>query len=261
MALPPQSLPLRFSLCPSLRSGVQLIACVSARLNGIDVVRLLDPEPREPFVALGRLFAAAGLTPIRSLARFKLRKPAYDVDLARLAPFKEREKDAALYSRPQDIWAPLADARRIADELGVYIMDEADLECHGAWRGPETPSVKPSWKDAYVERMKQLVHRDKNSPSVVMWSLGNEAYYGRNHRAMYEWSKSYDKTRPVHYEQDHEFRSSDVCSFMYLSVDDLIEVMDLKSITRREVSCYGISAKEETNLDAVLHWLIARANR
>ena len=46
-----------------------------------------------------------------------------------------------------------------------------------------------------------------------------------------------------------------------LSVDDLIEVMGLKSITRREVSCYGISAKEETNLDAVLHWLIARANR
>lgn len=46
-----------------------------------------------------------------------------------------------------------------------------------------------------------------------------------------------------------------------LSVDDLIEVMDLKSITRREVSCYGISAKEETNLDAVLHWLIGRASR
>jgi len=46
-----------------------------------------------------------------------------------------------------------------------------------------------------------------------------------------------------------------------LSVDELIEAMDLKSITNREVSCYGISAKEETNLDAVLHWLIARANR
>jgi ADP-ribosylation factor-like protein 8 len=46
-----------------------------------------------------------------------------------------------------------------------------------------------------------------------------------------------------------------------LSVDEVIEAMELKSITRREVSCYGISAKEETNLDAVLHWLIARANR
>lgn len=46
-----------------------------------------------------------------------------------------------------------------------------------------------------------------------------------------------------------------------LTVDELIEAMDLRSITRREVSCYGISAKEETNLDAVLHWLIARANR
>lgn len=46
-----------------------------------------------------------------------------------------------------------------------------------------------------------------------------------------------------------------------LSVDEIIEAMDLKSITHREVSCYGISAKDETNLDAVLHWLIARANR
>lgn len=46
-----------------------------------------------------------------------------------------------------------------------------------------------------------------------------------------------------------------------LSVDELIEAMDLKSITHREVSCYGISAKEETNLDAVLHWLMARASR
>lgn len=46
-----------------------------------------------------------------------------------------------------------------------------------------------------------------------------------------------------------------------LSVDDLIDAMDLKSIDRREVSCYGISAKEETNLEAVLHWLIARSNR
>ena len=46
-----------------------------------------------------------------------------------------------------------------------------------------------------------------------------------------------------------------------LSVDELIEAMDLKSINHREVSCYGISAKEETNLDAVLHWLIARANK
>ena len=72
-----------------------------------------------------------------------------------------------------------------------------------------------------MDRMKQLVHRDKNHPSVIIWSLGNESFIGKNHHSMYLWSKSYDKTRPVHYEGDHEFRSSDICSYMYLSPQDL----------------------------------------
>ena len=114
---------------------------------------------------------------------------------------------------------------QIANELGLYVMDECDLECHGTgvdWNC--VPSDKPSWKGAYVERMKQLVHRDKNNPSVIMWSLGNEAFYGQNHAAMYKWSKSYDMTRPVHYEGDHDFQSSDVCSFMYTGLGDLVDL-------------------------------------
>ena len=83
------------------------------------------------------------------------------------------------------------------------------------------PSAVPSWKGAYLDRMQQLVHRDKNHASVIIWSLGNESWYGENHQAMYQWSKSYDKTRPVHYENDHEFRASDIISYMYLSIDDL----------------------------------------
>jgi len=114
---------------------------------------------------------------------------------------------------------------QIANEIGLYVMDEADLECHGSGVDFEhLPSDNPSWKEAYLDRMQQLVHRDKNSPSVIMWSLGNESFYGQNHQTMYEWSKSFDPTRPVHYEGDHEFRASDICSYMYTGVADLAKL-------------------------------------
>ena len=114
---------------------------------------------------------------------------------------------------------------QIANELGLYVMDEADLECHGTGvDGNCVPSDKPSWKAAYIERMKQLVHRDKNNPCVIIWSLGNESFYGQNHQAMYEWAKSFDKTRPVHYEGDHDYRASDICSYMYIGISDLAKL-------------------------------------
>ncbi|KAL9102758.1 MAG: hypothetical protein Q9163_002120 [Psora crenata] len=113
----------------------------------------------------------------------------------------------------------------LANELGLYVLDEADLECHGTGiDSGSIPSDKPSWKEAYLARMQQLVHRDKNNPCVIMWSLGNESFYGQNHQAMYEWSKRFDKTRPVHYEGDTRFFASDVCSYMYKNVSDLAKL-------------------------------------
>lgn len=113
----------------------------------------------------------------------------------------------------------------LANELGLYVMDEADLECHGMGIDfSRLPSTELSWKGAYVDRMQNLVHRDKNQPSVIIWSLGNESWYGENHQAMYEWSKKFDPTRPVHYENDHEFRASDVESYMYTGFDQLAEL-------------------------------------
>jgi beta-galactosidase len=115
----------------------------------------------------------------------------------------------------------------VADELGLYILDEADLECHGMGElGSNDPaswtSDNPDWRDAYVDRAKQLVIRDKNHPCVIIWSLGNEAFYGRNHQSMYDWIKSYDDTRPVHYEPDWQARTVDLYSKMYASVEDII---------------------------------------
>jgi beta-galactosidase len=114
--------------------------------------------------------------------------------------------------------------------LGLWILDEADLECHGmselggGWNDAVSwTSDNPEWKDAYVDRARQLVTRDKNHACVIIGSLGNEAFYGCNHQSMYNWIKSYDTTRPVHYEPDTDARTMDLYSKMYPSVDQIIE--------------------------------------
>ncbi len=118
----------------------------------------------------------------------------------------------------------------LADQLGLYIIDETDLECHGFGElgGPyqQWSSDNPAWEAAYVDRIQQMVHRDKNHPSIIMWSLGNESFYGCNHRAMYRWVKDYDKTRPVHYEPDWGNDVSDVKSQMYWSVEQCIDWLE-----------------------------------
>lgn len=114
----------------------------------------------------------------------------------------------------------------VADELGLWVLDEADLECHGMselWGDAASwTSDNPDWKESYVDRAMQLVMRDKNHPCVIIWSLGNEAFYGRNHQSMYDWIKSYDQTRPVHYEPDYNAQTVDIYSRMYSSVDDIV---------------------------------------
>lgn len=85
----------------------------------------------------------------------------------------------------------------LCDEYGIYVIDEANLETHGL--GGKL-SNDPAWTAAYLERSNRMVLRDKNHPSVIIWSLGNEAGRGPNHAAMAEWLHDFDITRPVHYE-------------------------------------------------------------
>jgi beta-galactosidase len=136
----------------------------------------------------------------------------------------------------------------MADELGLWVIDEADLECHGFYDAVARPqdipeemdyeerkkltfpvaakytSDNPSWTAAYLDRMEQMMQRDKNHPSIIIWSLGNEAFYGRNHKAMYEYAKEFDPGRPIHYEGDPHAESADMYSYMYPSVDRLIQL-------------------------------------
>ncbi|GAB3454899.1 glycoside hydrolase family 2 TIM barrel-domain containing protein [Kineococcus endophyticus] len=107
----------------------------------------------------------------------------------------------------------------LCDEHGLWVVDECDLETHGFWlldwRG--NPSDDPRWREAYLDRMRRTVERDKNHPSVVLWSLGNESGTGQNLAAMTAWVKERDSSRPVHYEHDWAVPYADVYSRMYAS--------------------------------------------
>ena len=85
----------------------------------------------------------------------------------------------------------------LCDSVGMYLMDEADCETHGL-RG--TLASTPDWADAFLDRAIRMAERDKNHPSVIFWSLGNESGYGPNQAAMSAWLHEFDPTRPVHYE-------------------------------------------------------------
>ncbi len=85
----------------------------------------------------------------------------------------------------------------LCDSLGLYIMDEADIEEHGL-RG--TLASTPDWHAAFMDRAVRMAERDKNHPSVVFWSMGNESGYGPNFAAISAWLHDFDPTRPVHYE-------------------------------------------------------------
>ncbi|MEU9449652.1 glycoside hydrolase family 2 TIM barrel-domain containing protein [Streptomyces sp. NPDC048277] len=105
----------------------------------------------------------------------------------------------------------------LCDEYGLWVIDECDLETHGfteqAWR--DNPVDDDRWTPALLDRAARMVERDKNHPSVVIWSLGNEAGTGRGLTAMAEWIHGRDSSRPVHYEGDIDCRDTDVYSRMY----------------------------------------------
>ncbi|MET8854988.1 glycoside hydrolase family 2 TIM barrel-domain containing protein [Streptomyces sp. NPDC004579] len=105
----------------------------------------------------------------------------------------------------------------LCDTYGLWVVDECDLETHGfteqGWR--DNPVDDARWTPALLDRVARMVERDKNHPSVVLWSLGNEAGTGRGLTAMAEWIRGRDGSRLLHYEGDHDCRDTDVYSRMY----------------------------------------------
>lgn len=150
----------------------------------------------------------------------------------------------------------------LTDEMGFWVIDEADLECHGfeiiadaalsakdralpfrdrqvltRARAAEWTTDNPVWEHAYVDRAQHLVKRDQLHPSVIMWSLGNEAFFGRNFKVMADWIKSYDDTRLIHYEADRNAEVADIYSGMYWSIDEIVEFAKDDSKTKPLMLC------------------------
>lgn len=110
---------------------------------------------------------------------------------------------------------------KLCDEYGMYLVDEANLESHGLGYGPSNVSNFPEWREAHMDRMIRLVERDKNHPSVIFWSLGNEASNGKAFFDMYDWAKARDNSRPVQYEQAAKNRNTDIICPMYPSWESM----------------------------------------
>lgn len=108
----------------------------------------------------------------------------------------------------------------LCDIYGLFVMAETDLESHGFANIGNLNKITDDieWRDTYVDRIERHVHAQKNHPSIIMWSLGNESGYGVNIGEMYKKAKEIDETRLVHYEEDRDAEYVDVISTMYSRV-------------------------------------------
>ncbi len=110
----------------------------------------------------------------------------------------------------------------LCDEYGLYVVDEANVESHGA--NGDLPKSDDSWRGNCVDRLNNMIARDKNHPCVVIWSLGNEAGWGDVFASMRDRAHSIDPTRPVHYESDNA--NADITSHMYYGVNSVVSYSD-----------------------------------
>jgi len=111
----------------------------------------------------------------------------------------------------------------LCDEYGLYVIDEANIESHGMGYGDESLAKDPKWMKAHMERTVRMVERDKNHPSVIIWSLGNEGGDGINFEATSRWIHERDKTRPVQYERAKKERHTDIFCPMYDRIEEIVE--------------------------------------
>ena len=115
----------------------------------------------------------------------------------------------------------------MCDKYGLYLVDEADIESHGIGYDKDvTLADKPEWAAAHLDRMQRMVERDKNHPSVIIWSMGNEAGDGHNFLNGYKWIKGRDVTRPVQYERAEKStntpeRHTDIWCNMYAPIEEI----------------------------------------
>ena len=133
------------------------------------------------------------------------------------------------------------DFYELCDKYGIIVMSECNLETHGL--ASRIPGSDKRWEGHVVYRMRNMVDSYKNHPSVIFWSLGNEAGYGQNFVKMREAALEIDKTRPIHYNPDTDFRSSDVLSDMYIRQEKMKRIGECKKPYTHCVALWSPSGK------------------
>ncbi|MDF1571920.1 MAG: glycoside hydrolase family 2 TIM barrel-domain containing protein [Bacteroidales bacterium] len=119
---------------------------------------------------------------------------------------------------------------QLCDQYGLYVVDEANIESHGMGYAPDqTLGNDPVFMKSHLDRTIRMVERDKNHPSVIMWSLGNEAGDGVCFNATHDWVQFKDPTRPVHYERAEGGRNTDIFCPMYMKIPEMVKyAMELR---------------------------------
>ncbi|MBW7883681.1 MAG: DUF4981 domain-containing protein [Caldilineaceae bacterium] len=145
----------------------------------------------------------------------------------------------------------------LCDEYGILLCNEANLETHGVWG---RLAIDPLWEAAFVDRAVRLVERDKNHPSVIYWSLGNESGYGPNHDAMAAWIRAHDPTRPIHYHPAEDAPVVDILGPMYPSVARILE-MATNGDNRPIIMCEYAHAMGNSSGNLKEYWEAVRGHR
>lgn len=148
----------------------------------------------------------------------------------------------------------------LCDEYGLYLFDEANIESHDLWANYKIYLTDmPEWTDAFVARGVAMTHRDKNHPSVIVWSLGNETGYGPNFDTMAMAMRGIDQTRPIHYESQtpaytkEKLSAFDIISTMYPSVEYLVELHEWDT-TRPVIICEYAHAMGNSTGNFYKYW-------
>ncbi len=150
----------------------------------------------------------------------------------------------------------------LCDQYGLYVIDEANIESHGmgaCFQKPFDPARHPShlpeFKDAHLDRISRMVERSKNHPSIIIWSIGNEAANGSNMQAAYDWLKTRDPSRPVQYEQAGEEYNTDIVCPMYPSIEHIEDYGKSKK-NRPLIMCEYAHAMGNSVGNLIDYWMV-----
>jgi beta-galactosidase len=148
---------------------------------------------------------------------------------------------------------------RLCDLHGIYLIDEANLETHGFGREKNTAiNTHTEWKEPHVDRIRRMIERDINHPSIIMWSVGNESGDGPNTTATYQWAKQRDPSRIVHYENatyhGADGLATDILSFMYLKAAGIPRELEHWQPARPLMLCEYTHAMGNSNGNLDAYW-------